>query len=211
MGPLRRAVPSQYCSKLGQSQECSLHAPHHSLAVSKSSISIQLGSAPSFSSPPHHHKHNSLPQTTQSNQPLASPKIYLYPPPPSNQSTWVPPPSPVNARAKSTAPAASFRRRAKSTALAASSRRRSTARDAWLCKSPTSPSSRHSQLHPAGSSCSYDSTEFSSLSQTICEHGTSLNFKGRQGLDLVLSPSVTDGAPMAHRQSQFFLYPTVCD
>lgn len=105
-GPLTPCRPIPILFKLGQSQECTLHTPHHSLAISKSSISIPLGSAPYYSFFHHHHNHNSFKQTVKSKQSIRSLQIYL-PPPPTNQSTWVPPPSPVKAsrppRATSTA------------------------------------------------------------------------------------------------------------
>lgn len=77
-GPLTPCRPIPILFKLGQSQECTLHTPHHSLAISKSSISIPLGSAPYYSFFYHHHNHNSFKQTVKSNQSIPLSK-YIYP------------------------------------------------------------------------------------------------------------------------------------
>lgn len=136
--PLTPCRPFPMLFKLGQSPKCSPHTPRHFLAISKSSISILLRSAPSSSFSSHHHKHNSLLQTIKSNQPVVSLQIYLSPPP-TNQSIWVPPPCPVNERISppSVLAALSRRRISLPTVLAALFRRRislPTVRDAWLCK-----------------------------------------------------------------------------
>jgi hypothetical protein len=137
-GPLSPCRPFPMLFKLGQSEECSLHTPRSYLAISRLSISIPRRSAPFSSFFHHHHKHNILTQTIKSNQLLAPLQIHFYHPPPTNQSIWVHPQSPVSVKARRptslTVPAALFRRPTSPTVPAASFRRTSpTARDAWLC------------------------------------------------------------------------------